>query len=394
MLLVPSTADRRTERVLVDPMALDPTGLTTLDAWQPSIEGDLLAYQLSEGGTEESVLRVMDVATGEHVDGPIDRARYSPVAWLPGGEAFYYVRRLDPAGLPEDEQQYHRRVWLHRLGTDPADGRRDLRRRPGHPQLLRRLGVPRRPLADRLGRDRARRPRNDVWIADLDRRPTRAAPAAHAPIAVGLDARVGAARRPRRPALRRHRPRRPARPARRDVPARPRPGALARPAPPGRRGGARGLRRPRRPGTRRPAAAARRWTRHAVSEVTVHDLATGPGSRATAARSPLPGLGSVGGVCRPARGRPRGLVQLHRPHHAAARVPLDGRDGSLAPVRRPPGAVEVPDVVDPAGRVHLGGRHDGPDVRDHPGRRPRRRRRRRPARARRSSTATAASACR
>ena len=62
-----------TERVLVDPMAIDPTGTTTLDAWQPSKEGDLLAYQLSEGGTEESVVRVLDVATGEVVDGPVDR---------------------------------------------------------------------------------------------------------------------------------------------------------------------------------------------------------------------------------------------------------------------------------------------------------------------------------
>jgi len=88
-----------TERVLVDPIAIDATGLTTLDAWQPSLEGHRLAYQLSEGGTEESVLRVLDVATGEEVDGPIGRARYSPVAWLPGGEAYYYVRRLDPAGL-------------------------------------------------------------------------------------------------------------------------------------------------------------------------------------------------------------------------------------------------------------------------------------------------------
>src|SRR3954464_6839551 len=48
-----------TERVLVDPMGIDPTGATTLDAWQPSKEGDLLAYQLSAGGTEESVLHVM-----------------------------------------------------------------------------------------------------------------------------------------------------------------------------------------------------------------------------------------------------------------------------------------------------------------------------------------------
>ena len=41
------------ERVLVDPGALDPQGLTTLDAWKPDHSGALLAYQLSEGGDEE-----------------------------------------------------------------------------------------------------------------------------------------------------------------------------------------------------------------------------------------------------------------------------------------------------------------------------------------------------
>ena len=67
-----------TERTLIDPMEVDPTGTTTLDAWQPSKEGHLLAYQLSEGGTEESVLRVMDVGTGE------DRRRTDrPGALLP-----------------------------------------------------------------------------------------------------------------------------------------------------------------------------------------------------------------------------------------------------------------------------------------------------------------------
>src|SRR5262249_28649786 len=110
-----------TERVLVDPVALDPTGLTTLDSWQPSKEGHLLAYQLSEGGTEESVVRVLDVVTGEQVDGPIDRARYPPIAWLPGAEAYYYVRRLPPEQVPAGEEQFHRRVWLHRLGTSPDE---------------------------------------------------------------------------------------------------------------------------------------------------------------------------------------------------------------------------------------------------------------------------------
>src|SRR3954447_11339297 len=118
-------------RVLVDPTALDPAGTTTLDAWSPSWEGDRLAYQgagrgarlasqVSVGGDEESQLFVLDVASGELLEGPIDRCRYSPVAWLPGGEDLFYARRLPPSMVPAGEEQFHRRVWRHRVGTDPA----------------------------------------------------------------------------------------------------------------------------------------------------------------------------------------------------------------------------------------------------------------------------------
>ncbi|MGZ4538697.1 MAG: prolyl oligopeptidase family serine peptidase [Blastococcus sp.] len=110
-----------TERVLVDPMALDPEGTTTLDAWSPSVEGDRLAYQLSTGGDEESTLYVLDVATGKVIDGPVDRCRYSPVAWLPGGEELFYVRRLAPELVPAGEEQFHRRVWRHTVGGSPDD---------------------------------------------------------------------------------------------------------------------------------------------------------------------------------------------------------------------------------------------------------------------------------
>ncbi|MFI6673440.1 prolyl oligopeptidase family protein [Kribbella sp. NPDC050470] len=77
---------------LVDPMQLDPSGLTTLDSWQPSPDGRLVAFQVSRGGDEQSVLHVLDVTTGQLVDGPIDGCRYSPIAWLPDGKSFYYVR--------------------------------------------------------------------------------------------------------------------------------------------------------------------------------------------------------------------------------------------------------------------------------------------------------------
>ena len=108
------------ERILIDPMVIDPSGLTTLDSWQPSKEGDRIAYQLSVGGTEESELYVMDVASGDTIDGPIDRCRFSPVAWIPGGTQFYYVRRIAPDLLPESEQNFHRRVYLHTVGQDPS----------------------------------------------------------------------------------------------------------------------------------------------------------------------------------------------------------------------------------------------------------------------------------
>lgn len=109
-----------TQRPLLDVTDIDPSGLTTLDRWSPSLDGQRLAYQTSVGGDEESLLYVIDVRTGAHLDGPIDRCRYSSIAWLPGGEEFFYIRRLPPEDVPAGEQQFHRRVWRHRVGTDPA----------------------------------------------------------------------------------------------------------------------------------------------------------------------------------------------------------------------------------------------------------------------------------
>ncbi|MBW8483712.1 prolyl oligopeptidase family serine peptidase [Actinomadura parmotrematis] len=145
-----------TERAVLDPSWLDAEGAVTLDAWQPCPDGRLLAYQLSSGGTELADLYVLEVATGRVVDGPIDRCRYSPVAWLPGGGAFYYVRGNGP-GDPG------RRVLLHRVGDDPADDAMVFD--GGTAAYGLGLDTDGRWLlvaaADGLA------PRNDLWIADL-----------------------------------------------------------------------------------------------------------------------------------------------------------------------------------------------------------------------------------
>ena len=152
--------------VLVDPMAIDPSGLTTLDAWQPDKEGRLLAYQLSEGGDEESLLRVIDVTTGSLVDGPIDRCRYSNVAWLPGGKAFYYTRRLPPSAVPDGESQYHRRVYLHQIGT-PADSDVLVFGSGRDKTDYYSVSVSRDGRWLTISASRGTAPRNDLWIADL-----------------------------------------------------------------------------------------------------------------------------------------------------------------------------------------------------------------------------------
>jgi prolyl oligopeptidase len=106
------------ERVLLDPNKLAADGTVALDWWFPSRDGKLLAYGLSKNGNEQSTLQVRDVDTGKDRPDVIERARACSLAWLPDGTGFYYTRY--PAGAGKGEENYDRRVFLHRLGDDPA----------------------------------------------------------------------------------------------------------------------------------------------------------------------------------------------------------------------------------------------------------------------------------
>ena len=364
------------------------SGLTTLDTWQPTKEGHLLAYQVSEGGTEESVLRVIDVVTGALVDGPIDRARYSPVAWLPGAEAYYYVRRLAPDAR------------ARRRGAVPPPG----------------VAAPRRaPTRARTCSSSAR---------DASTPSTTASQSA----ATAAGCRSRRRRAPRRattsssPTCRRRRWSDPIC-ARSRSTSTPRPGSRSAatagcwssPTSTPRGAGSASRLRTRSlptdwrptccPRTRSPCSTATRsstaaswprpvllasWTRHAVSEVTVHDLATG----ARLGEVPLPGLGSVGGIVE----RPEGGHEAwfgYTDHTTPSTVQhYDARTGTTSLWATAPGAVDVPAVTDPPGHLHLGRRHRGAHVRHRHGRRRAPPTPSRPDLARPSSTATAASACR
>ena len=108
------------DRVLIDPNALNTEGTTALDWYFPSDDGRRLAYGLSENGSEESVLHVMDVESGATLPDRIIRTRAADLAWLPDAGGFYYTRYPRAGEVPPEEMQYHRAVYFHRLGEDPA----------------------------------------------------------------------------------------------------------------------------------------------------------------------------------------------------------------------------------------------------------------------------------
>jgi prolyl oligopeptidase len=106
------------DRVLLDPAALSEDRTSALDWWYPSEDGRLLAYGVSEGGSEKSVLRVRDVESGQDLPDVIPGTRACSLSWRPDGTGFFYTRYPEPGSVPAGEENYHRRVYQHTLGRD------------------------------------------------------------------------------------------------------------------------------------------------------------------------------------------------------------------------------------------------------------------------------------
>jgi prolyl oligopeptidase len=110
-------------KVLVDPNALSDDATASLADYSISPDGRLVAYAVSEGGTDWDTWRVREVETGRDLPDLIGDTKFTGISWLPDASAFYYSRYPKGAdGKGDDQQQVS--VYRHRLGSaQPEDER-------------------------------------------------------------------------------------------------------------------------------------------------------------------------------------------------------------------------------------------------------------------------------
>jgi len=107
-------------RVLVDPNGKREDATIALSQWYPSPDGKLLAYALSDGGSDWNVWHFRRVADGSDLPVVLKFSKFWPVSWAHDSSGVYYsryplksgdkpdsVERGDDAGRPD--------VFFHRL---------------------------------------------------------------------------------------------------------------------------------------------------------------------------------------------------------------------------------------------------------------------------------------
>jgi prolyl oligopeptidase len=123
---LPSVEDTSKERVLLDPVALDPKALTSIDFIEPSPDGKVLAVSLSSRGTESGDVHLYDVATGKELEGEVvprvnGGTAGGDMAWAADGKGFYYTRYPREGERPAEDQNFFQQVYFHKLGTKTAE---------------------------------------------------------------------------------------------------------------------------------------------------------------------------------------------------------------------------------------------------------------------------------
>ena len=124
-------------RVLVDPNTFSAEGTSSLSSLTVSGDGQLVAYGVSEAGSDWTTFRLLDLASSEVVDDALIQTKFSEAEWLPDHRSYVYTH-FDHEGQPDGTQTAALggpKLRIHRIG-EPQDHGELIMEFPENDQLM------------------------------------------------------------------------------------------------------------------------------------------------------------------------------------------------------------------------------------------------------------------
>ncbi len=104
------------EEVFLDPNTFSKDGSTSLGGVDFSKDGSLVAYSISEGGSDWRKVIVMDAITKKIIGDTIVDVKFSGISWYKN-EGFYYSSYDKPKGSELSAKTDQHKLYYHKLGT-------------------------------------------------------------------------------------------------------------------------------------------------------------------------------------------------------------------------------------------------------------------------------------
>lgn len=106
--------------VFLDPNKFSADGTTSLAEMDFSDDGNLVAYSISEGGSDWRKVIVMDAIKKEIIEDTLTNIKFSGLSWQ-GNEGFYYSSYDKPEGSQLSAMTDHHKLYYHKLGTKQSE---------------------------------------------------------------------------------------------------------------------------------------------------------------------------------------------------------------------------------------------------------------------------------